>query len=100
LQLAFTDPFGGSHPSAYHRITEVMTDILARKAKVRVSTYIGLAARQGDKVPVSGRSYHFSGTEYDLLFGVGNTNPANKNPLKNIYDHIKTRPEWAGATDV
>jgi hypothetical protein len=100
LQLSFDDKFGSTHPSAYHRVTRIQMEIGIRSALVEVSTYVDAAARNADKEPVGKTKYRFNDTEYDDLFDDTNMSPVDKNPISNIYDHLKTLPAWAGSSDV
>lgn len=100
LQKSFDDRFGATHASAYHRVAYIEMDISSRSARVHVHTFVDQAARDADKDPVGKKTYVYIDTNYDDLFNPSNTNPVDKNPAKNVYDEIKARPEWAGATDV
>jgi hypothetical protein len=100
LQLSFNDRFGSTHASAYHRVVAIEMDVSNRYAKVKIATYKDLAARNADKSPLEHQTYTFSETAYDDLFDATNMNPVDKNPVKNVYDHIKTLPEWSAASDV
>jgi hypothetical protein len=100
LQKSFDDRFGATHASAYHRVARIEMNIARRSAQVHVYTYKDQAARNANKDPVEVTSYLYTQGDYDALFDPSNMSPVDKDPLKNAYDELKTRPEWAGATDV
>jgi hypothetical protein len=100
LQLSYDDSYGSTHASAYHRITFVEMFVAERVARVKIATYVNQTARNDGRSPLGEMAYSFSGTDYDDLFDDTNMSPVDKNPIKNAYENIKGRPEWAGATDV
>ena len=100
LQLSYDDSYGSTHASAYHRIIFIEMFVAERVARVKVATYVNQTARNDGKSPLGEMAYRFSETEYDDIFDDANMSPVDKNPIKNVYDHIKGLPEWAGAVDV
>ena len=103
LQISYEDEHGTTHGSSYNRIVQVHRRIDLSWARVQVAIFKDAAASAAGKTPVDFATYVFdstTATTYDDLFSVANLAPANANPAKNAYDHIKTLPEWTGATDV
>lgn len=69
--------------------------------KVQFSAYIKVVSINGDKSKVqaivnfSGTSQQFS-RQYDVLVSVED---GSKNFVAQVYEHLKTLPEFAGAVD-
>lgn len=103
LQLSYDDSFGTTHASAYHRVVALQLNISEQVAKVQVGTYKDAQARSDGKDLVSVKAYMFTPTTtpaYADLFGVAVMDPVDTNPIKVVYGHLKTLPEWSGASDV
>lgn len=103
LQLSYDDRFGTTHASAYHRVLSLELFVDSQAARVRVGTYKDAQARTDGKEVLITLDYTFTATTpatYDDLFGVTALDVVDMNPIKSVYNHLKTLPEWAGASDV
>lgn len=100
LQKQYNDKFGNTHSQAYYRVTHINMDVNNSSSSVRVCVYKDATARNENKEPIEYFTYGFDNTtpSYNTIFGV--TAMENKNPIKGIYDEIKTYPEFSGSTDV
>lgn len=98
LQKEYNDKFGNNHSQAYYRITDIIMDLNNSISSSTVCIYKDINARNNNKEPIERINYVFNMLEYSQIFAV--TAMENKNPIKGIYDVIKTYPEFIGSIDV
>jgi len=87
LQISFESKFGVTHPAAYARVSGGSWRGTSGSASIDV--YADKAARDAGKTPIESMGFSF---------------PLDLNDASNIvaqaYAYLKTRDEFAGATDV
>jgi hypothetical protein len=68
------------------------------------NTYIKVLSYSGDKHTVSFSVGYFASPDEQKMFGQEqrecSLNLNGENPIKQAYEHLKTLPEFSGATDV
>jgi hypothetical protein len=81
IEKTVTTPHGIAVKNAYHRVEGL---IIAGKDQIRFHV----------RSSVDGVLPHFSDTEYQCAYTLD-----GENPIKQAYEHLKTLPEFAGASD-
>jgi hypothetical protein len=81
LKKSTQTPFGISVSDAYHRVEGLK---IVGKDKVQFQV----------RASVDGVMPHFSDEQRECTYNI-----AGSNPIKQAYEHLKTLPEFAGATD-
>jgi len=93
LQLALAEPDSGvgtAVAAAYVRIVQYTHDLKNNQLSMAVEYHYNAAAKNAGRNPIKGASYAFPES---ALSGTGG--------IKNqLYEYLKTLPEFAGATDV
>jgi len=84
ISVAVTTNAGFEAPAAYIKVDHFQGN--KDKVHASVSIYYNSTARTEDKDPISHRSVSIS--------------TPTTNIMSAIYDHLKSLPEYAGATDV
>jgi len=97
LEKSFTTVHGVSCPNGYHRIGNVRS----RKkqdgsfvGRCTVLSYLDAASRAAGNPPLMNRSYQFT---YDIE---STDTVADNNLYTQGYTHLKTTPDFTGASDV
>lgn len=98
LQLSYDDDFGSTHATAYHKVVNLTMNVLTKNAVARVGTFKDASASAAGKDYMRILTYEWNDAEYDAMFLAGAMDV--KNPIAAVYDNIKIKPEWSGATDV
>jgi len=81
LKKSVTTVYGFEIPDAYHRVEGVQ---LISKTMIRFQV-----RSFADK-----EKAHFADSQYECVYDMN-----GQNPIKQAYEHLKTLPEFAGATD-
>ena len=98
LQLAYTDPHGAAHASAYWHIIDFQVNRREQKITVLSAVYADKSARDAGKEPYAFQQLHeITGSDYTTV--LGNMNGSN-GAMKSLYNHIKALDEFDGASDV
>jgi hypothetical protein len=105
LQMHYTAPFYTAFPEAYVRVVKVDLDYDARRASIEYWVYPMQTVRLIDKHAVIQRVMLpvFETPEAPIFsgyFGADVLSQAGMNPLAAAYAFLKTRSDFAGATDV
>lgn len=98
LQQSFADEFGSTHSTAYFRVIRLVLDYMQKSAAATMGVFKDAAASAAGKDALARWSYEYSATDFDNLFLA--TPMDAKNPIKAVYDDVKTKDEFTGATDV
>lgn len=98
LKKQFNDKFGNSHSDAYYRVTSISIDFENNIAVAIVDVYKDQSSRESRMKPIETYTYKFTSGTYNSIFTT--TELDNKNPLKGVYNEIKTYPELSGSIDV
>jgi len=69
-----------------------------RTTRASIGVFANATASVDEKAPIELIQYMWEGDVHDALFGIAALEA--KNPVKAVYDDIKTFPEYADAIDV
>lgn len=106
LQLSYSDEFGNTNASAYHRVVKCDMDWEDKKARVVVYTYKDVTARTDGKKPVREITYRIREQEvngmptFDSVFSDSELDATGETPLANAYTFLKSLDEYSDAQDV
>lgn len=100
LQQVYSDKYGNTYNEAYYRVTGFNLDTITNSTTAFVCVYKDITARNNNKAPLKQYQHVFDSNngKFTSIFGIISMD--NKNPVKGIYDEIKTYPEYSGATSV
>ena len=111
LELSYKAATGSDYSKAYFRVVSIDLNWSAQYARAVVYIHRSKTSRESNDQPVGNKSFEFSGAVDDLdiqnqlpsfdgVFGVGVFDARKTNPVKLVYEHLKTLPEFEDAKDV
>ena len=114
IELTYKAVTGSDYPKAYWRVVLVNCNWGTKTAKAVVYIHRNLSSRTVGEEPVGHLIFDFSGEpqpediseitnqtpSFEKIFGIAVFDAKQTNPVKLVYEYLKTLPEFADSKDV